>query len=54
MIPHSVENLKVSVRHGCTGVAEVKALLVGCQAMQTYDAELAERVGFLLHTLEVS
>ena len=26
------------------GVAEVKALLVGCQAMQTYKGELAERV----------
>jgi AcrR family transcriptional regulator len=26
------------------GVAEVKALLVGCQAMQTYNGELAERV----------
>jgi AcrR family transcriptional regulator len=26
------------------GVPEVKALLVGCQAMQSYNAELAERV----------
>jgi hypothetical protein len=26
------------------GVAEVKALLVGCQAMQSYNAELAEKV----------
>jgi AcrR family transcriptional regulator len=26
------------------GVPEVKALLVGCQAMQRYNAELAERV----------
>lgn len=26
------------------GVAEVKALLVGCQAMQTYKAELAEQL----------
>jgi AcrR family transcriptional regulator len=26
------------------GVAEVKALLVGCQAMQNYNAEVAERV----------
>jgi hypothetical protein len=25
------------------GVADVKALLVGCQAMQTYNGELAER-----------
>jgi len=25
------------------GVAEVKALMVGCQAIQTYNAELAER-----------
>jgi hypothetical protein len=25
------------------GVAEVKALMVGCQATQTYNAELAER-----------
>ncbi len=26
------------------GVAEVKAILVGCQAMQAYNADLAERV----------
>src|SRR5262249_12673043 len=26
------------------GVSEVKTLLVGCQAMQSYNAELAERV----------
>lgn len=26
------------------GVAEVKAILVGCQAMQSYDSALAERV----------
>lgn len=25
------------------GVPEVKALLVGCQAMQSYNSELAER-----------
>jgi hypothetical protein len=26
------------------GVSEVKTLMVGCQAMQGYNAELAERV----------
>ncbi len=44
-----IADLLSTARHTGTvrldvGVSEVKTLLVGCQAMQSYNAELAERV----------
>jgi hypothetical protein len=35
---------KAGTARSDVGVAEVKALIIGCQAMQTYNGELTERL----------